>query len=74
MVSQPSPTALDSRRVVARLPSAADPETGAYSLKRWKATRVGMSGEVLEAVLRPDNKALKPIVVTPAGDASLDLA
>ena len=64
--SQPSPTALDSRRVVAHLPSKADPETGAYTLKRWKVTKVGTSGEVLEVTLRPDNKVLKPITVTPA--------
>ncbi len=63
---QLSPTALDSRRVVARLPSKADPETGACTLKRWKVTKVGMSGEVLEGALRPDNKALNPIIVTPA--------
>jgi len=66
---QPSATGLDGRRVVARLSSDADPETGAYTLKRWKVTKVGAGGEVLEVTLRPDNKALAPIVVTPeAGD------
>jgi type III restriction enzyme len=63
--NQPVATALDGRRVVVRLPSKADPETGAYTLKRWKVTKVGAGGEILEVTLRPDNKALKPIVVTP---------
>lgn len=30
---------LDGRRVVARLESQADPETGVYTLKRWKVGR-----------------------------------
>jgi hypothetical protein len=64
--SVPSATALDGRRVLARLPSKLDPETGAYTLKRWKVTRVGSAGEILEVTLRPDNKALKPIVFSPA--------
>lgn len=63
---QPMPMALDGRRVVARLPSKADPETGAYTLKRWKVTKIGVGGEILEVALRPDNKALEPLVVTPA--------
>lgn len=62
---QLSPMALDCRRVVARLPSNADPETGAYTLKRWRVTKV-RAGEVLEVTLRPDNKALLPIIVAPA--------
>ncbi|MBI2900954.1 MAG: DEAD/DEAH box helicase family protein [Planctomycetes bacterium] len=62
---QPSPFSLDGRRVVARLPSKSDPETGAYTLKRWKVTKIGARGEALEITLRADNKALKPIVVTP---------
>ena len=63
---QPSPTSLDGRRVVARLASRADPETGAYTLKRWKVTKVAAGGEITEVTLRPDNKALQPLVVTPA--------
>lgn len=63
--SQPSPTSLDGRRVVARLASRADPETGAYTLKRWRVTKLAGS-EVQEVTLRPDNKALPPLVVTPA--------
>jgi type III restriction enzyme len=63
--NEPSETALDGRRVVVRLASKADPETGAYTLKRWKVTKVGADGKILEVTLRPDNKALKPIVVVP---------
>lgn len=61
---QPSATSLDGRRVVVRLGSQTDPETGAYTLKRWKVTRLGQSGEVQEVTLRPDNKSLQPLVVT----------
>jgi hypothetical protein len=64
--SQPSPMALDSRRVVASLQSGTDRETGAYTLKRWKVTKVSSGGEVVEVTLQPDNKALTPIVVMPA--------
>jgi type III restriction enzyme len=62
----PSPTALDERRVVARLSSGTDVETGTYTLKRWKVTKVAMSGEVIEVALRPDNRALQSHIVTPA--------
>jgi len=37
---EPSPMSLDGRRVVARLASTSDPETGAYTLKRWKVAKV----------------------------------
>jgi type III restriction enzyme len=60
---QPSPTALDGRRVVVRLEPKADPETGSYTLKRWKVTKV-VTGEVHEVTLRPDNKAFSALVVT----------
>lgn len=63
---QPSPMSLDGRRVVACVPSKLDPETGAYTLKRWKVTKVGGNSGILEITLRPDNNALQPIVVTPA--------
>ena len=66
--NEPSETALDGRRIVVRLASKADPETGAYTLKRWKVTKVGADGKILEVTLRPDNKALKPIVVVPEMD------
>jgi hypothetical protein len=62
---QPSPTALDVRRVVVKLLSRADSETGTYTLKRWKVTNVAASGEVVEVTLRPDNRALQPHVFTP---------
>ena len=32
---------LSGSRVVARLTSKADAETGAYTLKRWRVTKVG---------------------------------
>ena len=63
---QPSPMALDGRRVVVRLASEADPETGAYTLKRWKVSKLGGAGEILEVTLRPDNRDLKPLLVTPS--------
>jgi len=50
--------------VIARLASQLDTETGAYTLKRWKVTKVGTGGEILEITLQPDNKASKPFVVT----------
>lgn len=56
---------LDGRRVVVRLESKADPETGKYTLKRWKVTKIE-AGEIEEITLRPDNKALSPLVVTPS--------
>jgi type III restriction enzyme len=56
---------LDERRVVVSLTSKADSETGAYTFKRWKVTKVGSGGEPSEVTLRPDNKALKPLVVNP---------
>jgi hypothetical protein len=52
--------------VVARLSSGTDVETGTYTLKRWKVTKVAMSGEVIEVALRPDNRALQSHIVTPA--------
>jgi type III restriction enzyme len=61
----PSATELDERRVVASLPSKTDPETGTYTFKRWKVTKVGPGGEPSEITLRPDNKALKSLVVNP---------
>ncbi len=64
----PSPTTLDGRRVVVRLPSEADPETGAYTLKRWKVTKIGTEGKAREVVLRPDNKTLQPFVITQADE------
>lgn len=67
--SQPSPMSLDGRRVVVRLASKSDPETGMYSLKRWKVTRVA-GEQIREITLRPDNKATKPLVVT-AGDGDV---
>ncbi len=63
--STPSPRALDGRRVVVRLPSRSDPETGAYTLKRWKVTKVGSEGQIEEIALRPDDKTLKPLVLKP---------
>jgi SOS-response transcriptional repressor LexA len=63
--AQPSPMSLDGRRVLVRLASRADPETGAYTLKRWKVTKVS-GEEIQEITLRPDNKALKPLHVTPS--------
>lgn len=61
---QPAPTSLDGRRVVVKLGSATDPESGAYTFKRWKVTKIAALGEVQEVALRPDNRALGPIVVT----------
>jgi hypothetical protein len=58
-----SPTSLDGRRVVAL------PETGSYTLKRWKTTKLETSGRVLEITLRPDNKALPSIVFKPVDGA-----
>ncbi len=67
---QPSAIGLDERRVVARLTSEADSETGPYVLRRWKVTKVGAGGKVLEVTLRPDNRVLKPLVINPTdGDA-----
>jgi type III restriction enzyme len=60
---QLSPTSLDERRVVARLASKADPETGAYTLRRWKVTKIAAGGEIQEVTLRPDNKAFQPLVI-----------
>jgi hypothetical protein len=52
----PAVTALDGRRVVVRLASETDTETGApYTLKRWKVSKVSSEGVVLEIELRPDN-------------------
>jgi hypothetical protein len=68
---QPSATAIDGRRVLVRLASKADPETGAYTLKRWKVSKFGGGGEILEVSLRPDNKAFKPLLVKADGDVSV---
>ena len=68
----PTPTALDGRRVVARLRTKVDTETGAYTLKRWKVTKLTTGGEILEITLRPDNKALNPLVVT-SGDSDVQV-
>jgi type III restriction enzyme len=70
--SKPTPTSLDGRRVVVRLASKVDPETGTYTLKRWTVTRVSAGGEIQEVELRPDNKGLRPILITPAdGDVQV---
>ena len=61
----PSATTLDERRVVVHLPTTMDPETGAYTFKRWRVTSVGSGGAPSEIALRPDNKAFKSIVVNP---------
>ncbi len=63
---QLSPNSLDGRRIVAQLKTKTDLETGSYTLKRWKATKLEAGGRVLEVTLRPDNKALHSIVVKPA--------
>ena len=63
---EPSPMALDGRRILARLPATADPETGAYALKRWRVTKIATGGEILEVALRPDNGDFQPIVIKPA--------
>lgn len=63
---QPSPTSLDNRRVVVSLRSNADPETGAYTFRRWKVTKIGPGNQALEITLRPDNKAGQPLVIKPA--------
>jgi hypothetical protein len=62
---RPSPMPLDGRRVVARLKSQADPETGVYTLKRWKVTKIAPGGAVQGVTLQPDNKTSKPLIVTP---------
>jgi hypothetical protein len=54
--------------VLALLRSKLDPETGKYTIKRWKVTKMGPGGEPLEVTLTPDNRALKPIVVTLADE------
>ena len=68
---QPSAMGLDERRVVARLTSEVDSETGAYVLRRWKVTKVGSGGEALEVNLRPDNRALKSLVIDPTEGAAV---
>jgi type III restriction enzyme len=68
----PTATALDGRRVVAILKSRADPETGLFTLKRWKVTKLGPNGGVTEVTLRPDNKAAASFVVEP-NDASVQV-
>jgi type III restriction enzyme len=62
----PSATSLDGRRVVVRLSSKSDPETGDYTLKRWKVTKLFPNGQVQEIALRPDNPTSKPIVLSAA--------
>jgi hypothetical protein len=63
-----TPTSLDGRRVLALLRSKLDPETGKYTIKRWKVTKMGPDGKPLEVTLTPDNRALKPIVITLADE------
>jgi SOS-response transcriptional repressor LexA len=63
--AQISPTSLDGRRVVVRLASDSDPETGAYTLKRWKVTKLSQGGQVSEVALRPDNRDFEPVILTP---------
>jgi type III restriction enzyme len=65
---QLSPMSLDGRRIVARLNTKTDPETGSYTLKRWKVTKVESGGKVLEITLRPDNKALPSLLLKSADD------
>jgi len=55
----------DGSRIVARLKSQADPETGVYTLKRWKVTKIAPGGAVQGVTLQPDNKTSKPLIVTP---------
>jgi len=61
-----SPTSLDERRVVVRLGSTADPETGAYTFRRWKVTKIASAGGTMEVALRPDNRSLQPLLITSA--------
>ena len=64
MGKEPSLTALDNRRVIVQLNGKAhDPETGRYTLKRWRVTKRAATGEVEEVTLGPDNHAFKPIVL-----------
>jgi len=67
-----TPTSLDGRRVLALLRSKVDPETGRYTIKRWKVSKIGPGGEPLEVTLTPDNRALKPIVVA-VGDEEVQV-
>jgi len=48
------------------LASTADPETGAYTLRRWKVTKIASAGGTLEVALQPDNKSFQPLVITSA--------
>ncbi len=59
----PSPASLDCRRVVVRLRSTSDPETGSYTLKRWKVTKLSPAGQASEIALQPDNPVLTPLVL-----------
>ena len=52
---QPSPMSLDGRRVLVRLASQTDAETGSYTLKRWKVAKTGVDGLPQEIALRADN-------------------
>ncbi len=60
---EPSANRLDGRRVIVRLEDSHDPETGSYTLKRWRVTKTDKDGSVLEVELRPDNRSFKPISV-----------
>lgn len=71
--AQPTATVLDGRRVVAILRSQTDPETGMFTFKRWKVTKLGARGEVLEVALRPDNTTAASLLVTP-DDGSVRVA
>ena len=60
----PSPGGLDGRRILVELrePNELD-EGGRYTVKRWRVTKRGPSGEIVEVELRPDNPAFKPLRV-----------
>jgi hypothetical protein len=58
---EPSATRLDGRRVIVRLQDDQDPETGHYTLKRWRITKLDPDGNLVEVELRPDNKDFKTL-------------
>jgi hypothetical protein len=62
---EPLATRLDGKRVVVQLEDNSDPETGRYTLKRWKVTRFDGDGHVAEVELRPDNRAFQILKLTP---------
>lgn len=72
MDGQPTPISLDGRRIVARLASQVDPDTGSYTLKRWKVWKLASAGEIVEVTLRPYNTKAQPLTFTPAnGDVQV---